>query len=177
MHTTTQQIIQDYNLFPKWLTHQLETHSKLRMTNREYAKFRSIMLCWIYDRRTAWNVRWCEGIFTMAFRKEIQFVDVRLTQADEADLAKFMEKHEHNLEEIHTKILGDGYTVKTGWYPDDECFAVFVMSAKDNPRNNNLILSARSDDLSEAIFMAAYKHYVMFGGKDWEVPKNQNNWG
>jgi len=158
----------------KEVTHELVSLPK---NTRKYRSFLSYILRYALHPQSVFKFRICEGIFTMAFRTNITFVDAKLTLDDVPAVEAFAKQFKGNVANLLTKLAGDGYTVKIGFYPDKASFAVFVAPDKDNKNNRNKMLSSWSDDVEEALYMSGFKHYQMFEGGEWVVDEKRANWG
>jgi hypothetical protein len=154
-------------------------HHPHRSGNKlKYSKFCSLMSYYGMHPAAPIRIFVNEGIFEMAKNfSQIEFVECNLTSKDETALAKFCTGYENNTEKLLIEMLGDGYTVKVGFYPDSASFAAFLAPGSDTKQNKGKMLSSWSDSPSEAIFMCWYKHKVVLGGSEWDVDTNKSRWG
>lgn len=143
-----------------------------------YKRFSEIWLLYSNHRKIALNVQLCDKVFCiMAKFSNIEFVNYTLTKEHEQPLHEFMQKKFNTAEKVIEEIVALNYTVKIGFYPDNEAYGVFLAPQKDNHTNKGKMMSSWSDDLIEALAMVLYKHIVIFDGQEWETNQNSGKWG
>lgn len=107
-----------------------------------------------------------------------EFVEIKLDKEDKKPLAEYMKELNDDPVEMLTAISALGYKVSVSWVDKQNSFVVSVSGRKDTKYNNGLSVSSWSDNLIEAIGMAAYKVIKLTDSGDWkEHATESSNWG
>lgn len=106
--------------------------------------------------------------------REIEFINIHLTDADEAPLKKQRDLHAKMVIDPLDGILMAGYKVSMSVDYENECYIVSTTGG-ERTVNADKCVSSRSDDLYEAVAIAFYKIFGENGEVAWETkPKRYN---
>lgn len=107
-----------------------------------------------------------------------QFADVRLTADDKKAFQVWCESTHPDILEIMRELFAQGYKVSASFSVSNEAFCVTITGTDDCKINKGISMTSWSDDLEEAYFIAAYKHFVVSKEKAWSLAeKNKKAWG
>lgn len=105
------------------------------------------------------------------------FASVSLTRGDEDKFQEWRDSGNYNAVMAMQDFTGRGYKVSITWVVDSNAFCVSVIGTDDCSHNKDTILTSWSDDLEEAVMIAAYKHFEMCGDGSWPTNANGQRWG
>lgn len=108
---------------------------------------------------------------------DMTFVECKLNEKQAKDFqSKYQADSADALREF-ALLIGTGHKVSCTWDDENVCYIVSAMGREEDHVNFGKCLTARSDDLYEAMALLAYKHNVIYGGKSWVVDKRERSWG
>lgn len=111
-------------------------------------------------------------------KSEWQFIDVKLETEDKPKLEKFAKEYKLDVEAILTEISAMGYKLSISYVDKQNSFVVSVSGNDRTKHNNGCTMTSWSDDVIEALFMAAYKVIVVTDRGIWsEYATDTSNWG
>ena len=115
----------------------------------------------------------------MASKKfEWTFVNIKLKPEDKESLLKYAKEHKGQVESALSAIASYGYKFSLSFVDDSNSWCASVSGNERTKFNDKCTITSWSDDISEAIFMAAYKCDVVTEGGDWkEYEETSSNWG
>ena len=114
----------------------------------------------------------------MAYKNNWTFVNCELSDKDKAALESYADEHQREPMSVIEELTASGYKISLSWLDDNHCFIVTISGTKYTSFNEGSSMSSRSDDLSEAFFMAGFKHFILAGGKDWsKLDTERSGWG
>lgn len=117
---------------------------------------------------------------TMASRKpsfDMTFVNCTLTSPQKKEFEALYTTDAGELHREFALVIGTGHKVSATWDDENQCYIVSAMGKAEDHRNYGKCLTARSDDLYEAMALLAYKHHHLFKDGTWAVDTKAKQWG
>lgn len=74
-------------------------------------------------------------------------------------------------------FAGNGFKMSVSYVIDQNAFCFSLIGTEATKLHEGMVMTSWSDDLSEVIFIAAFKHFVMCDGGEWPTRDNQARWG
>ena len=108
---------------------------------------------------------------------DFRFCSVVLTAEDKIDYEVWAEKHGKDLLSVLAQCVAEGWKTSITWDNDNECFIGSLTCRAEGHKNENVVVSSRSDDMLEAIAISLYKITALYVGKKLPTEKLKNNWG
>lgn len=122
-----------------------------------------------------------KGWDTMATKKKYEnkmvFVQCALDAAAKKDFEKRYAADHTELFREYAILVGTGHKVSHVWDDENQCYIASAMGREEDHQNYNKCLSARSDDLYEAMCLLAYKHHVLYKSGSWDGKDESRSWG
>lgn len=108
---------------------------------------------------------------------DMTFVNCTL---DRVQKKAFEEQYSKEAAELHREfalLIGTGHKVSATWDDENQCYIVTAMGKAEDHVNYAKCLTARSDDLYEAMALLAFKHHHIYKDGSWTVDKRDKQWG
>lgn len=105
------------------------------------------------------------------------FIDLRLSKADEARFVEWFSKNEQNIPDLLHRVNTDAYKFSISYDFDNDCFIATLSGTRHASINKNSTISGRSAEWLEAIGLVLFKHMVMCEEKEWSDYTRPTNWG
>lgn len=106
-----------------------------------------------------------------------KFINVQLSEKDKPRLEAYAEHYNGDAVEMAYELTAQGYKLSISWIDDRNSFCVTVSGSKRTKFNKEHSMTSWSDDLTEACFMAGYKHEELAKKGDWEGLHVSTTWG
>jgi len=119
-----------------------------------------------------------QGFHEMARnQQQWQFLNYTLSESETIALQQFVDNDVDGILPLMDVLLGQGYKVSMTWVDQNTAFCIAVTGTENSKYNNGKSMTSWSDSLEEGLFIAVYKHLVIFGGKEWVGQDVQKRWG
>lgn len=110
--------------------------------------------------------------------KEIEFVTLTLSKGDKKKFETWAQAQEMTALGFVQTLATDGYKLSVSHDFDNDCFIVACTGKDTAAHNNGKCFTSRAPTVEEAVFMTAYKHYVVCDAGSWGEPsENGMSWG
>lgn len=94
------------------------------------------------------------------------YVDLSLDDGKRLDFTDWFQSHSPEAMQLLTDALGEGMAFGCKWDAANQCFLATFTGAGVANSNERYVLTARSDQMAEAMALLVYKHSVLMEG-DW----------
>jgi len=105
------------------------------------------------------------------------FAAVSIGAKDEKKFTEWAQSNSVTPVEAANALLGRGYKISISWVVNSNAFCVSLIGTPTSKTNDGVIMTSWSDDLEEAILIAAYKHLEMCGDGAWPTRDDTQRWG
>jgi hypothetical protein len=113
-----------------------------------------------------------------SWNNDVSFADVTLLKADEDAYLKWISGVSQDLHTLMSRVVEDGWKVSVRGDVENECIVVSWTNIEPKHVNANICVTSRSDDWGEAMFLNAYKVFVIWEGQRLPTRgEKRNNWG
>lgn len=117
------------------------------------------------------------GDIEMARFRNSTFASIRVTASQEAAFTEWVASSKEDGLAWFNIFTGDGFKVSVSWVFDQNAFCVSLIGTDNTKDHRDMVMTSWSDDLEEAIRLAAFKHYVLCEGKEWPSQETGKRWG
>lgn len=108
----------------------------------------------------------------------IEWVNIRLNRSDKKAFDTWAKDNLDDMFELEAHLLHAGYKIARSYDQSKDCVIVTITAKSDTPINALRGYTSRSNDLTEAVMMALYKHWVLANGSDWnKIATSDDSWG
>lgn len=133
----------------------------------EFFKFYTFLSVLGADRESLEMAKSRNGTFA-----QVEFVVIDWQEKHEAMFDDWQRKHANDWHMKITDMLADQYKFGLTWDDNNACYIVSVTCRDEKATNAGLCFTARSDDWTEAMQIAVFKHYEI-SGEDWTTGKKK----
>lgn len=121
-----------------------------------------------------WEIIMARGN-TSSTLQNFEMINLSLTESQAEDFRHWVEEMQKKKFDPINEILGNGYKLSAVMVDSNNslCVTITGTESSENPRKS---MSSWSDNFSEGCWLACYKAFVIFRGKQWENSK-QARWG
>lgn len=103
---------------------------------------------------------------------QVDFVNIDWQDKHEEMFEAWQKKHANDWHLKVTDMLANQYKFGLTWDDNNACYIVSVTCKDDRSSNANMCFTARSDDWTEAMQIAIFKHYEICG-EDWTTSRKK----
>jgi hypothetical protein len=108
---------------------------------------------------------------------DVMFSSLALLAEDEKKFTAWVSKENPIAMDILRSFTEQGFKVSLVYVIEQNSFCFSVIGTEDTKLHKKMILTSWSDQIEEAILIAAYKHFIMCDSGAWPVGRTGTRWG
>jgi hypothetical protein len=105
------------------------------------------------------------------------FSTLRLEPAQEKEFTAWVVSNHIEPLEMLQEFLGQGFKVSVSYVVDQNAFCLSVIGTEATKQHKGQVMTSWSDDLTEVILIAAFKHIIVCDNGAWPIAESGSRWG
>jgi hypothetical protein len=106
-----------------------------------------------------------------------EFVQYSLSSDDKKDFIAWQKKHSEELDDMVIGLLQTGHKIGYSFSDTSDSFIVSVTGRPEGCNNAGKCFTSHAKDYGTALWVALYKHYVIWGNGVWEAIADEVDFG
>lgn len=108
---------------------------------------------------------------------DFKFAAITLTVEDKANFEAWATKAAPTMLDQLAELVMEGWKTSVTWDSENDCFIASATCRTEKHKNENIVVTSRSDVFLEAFALTFWKISVLFKGKALPTEKVKQNWG